>query len=165
MRCDLELGFNEVGRDDHAMKPSPKIPEAVIPGTPFRIEVLKVAFVLFFVFSLIEAIPGLQSVHTEHYQFVANHGFLSHLLSLGYAAFFAVGSYGIHRRKRVAWKVGWFYLGFLYLSAVVSAIAASWTTVPASDRWIMLPVFVVMISAVAVYWGYWWKKQEAYFKS
>lgn len=98
------------------MKPLPKIPEAVIPGTPFGIEVLKAAFVLFFVLSLIGAIPGIQSVHIEHFQFVTNHGFFNHLLSLGYAAFFAVGFYGIHRRMRVAWKVGWLYLGLLYLS-------------------------------------------------
>lgn len=147
------------------MKPSPNIPEAVIPGTPFGIEVLKAVFVLACVLSLIGFIPGLHSVRTEHFQFVSNHGLISHLLSLGYAVLFGIGFYGIHRRMLLAWKVGWFYLGFFYLSSIVPAIAASWTTVPASNRWIALSAVVVMFSAVAVYWGNWWKKQKPYFKS
>ena len=147
------------------MKPLPNIPQAVIPGTPFGIEVLKASFVLFAVLFLIGSIPALRSVHTEHFQFLANHGLFSHLLSLGYAILFGIGFYGIHRRMRLAWKVGWFYLSFFYLSSIVSVIAASKTTMSASDRWIMLFAIVVMFSAVAIYWGSWWKKQKAYFKA
>jgi hypothetical protein len=63
-------------------KPLPKIPEAVIPGTPFGIELLKAAFALFCLFSLIGSIPGLHAVRFERFQFVASHNSFSRLLSL-----------------------------------------------------------------------------------
>jgi hypothetical protein len=147
------------------MKPLPNIPEAVIPGTPFGIEVLKAMFILGFVVSLIALIPSLRSVRTEHFQFVANHSLLNHLISLGDAVLFGIGFYGIHRRMPLAWRVGWFYLGLFYVSSIVSGMAAARTTMAAPERWIMLSAVVVGISAVAVYWGIWWNKQKAYFRA
>jgi hypothetical protein len=146
------------------MKPLPKIPEAVIPGTPFGIEVLKAAFVLFFLMSLVGAIPGLHSVHSEQFRFVASRNTFDRLVSLTYAALFAVGFYGIHRRVRMAWKVGWFYLGFFYLSSILSFIS-SLDKIPAPDRRMVSAVVVVGSSAVALYWGRWWNRQKGYFIS
>jgi len=138
----------------------PRIPEAIIPGTPFGIEVLKSTFALFCLLSLVGSIPGLHSVRTEHSQFVANHNSFGRLLSLVNSILFAVGFYGIHRRLRLAWKVGWFYLGFFYLSSIVSAISA---IPPTSNRWTASPLVAIAFTAVAVYWGNWWNKQKAFF--
>src|SRR5580692_3684221 len=99
-------------------KPLPKIPEAIVPGTPFGIEVLKASFALFCLLSLIGSIPGIHSIHTKHFQLSVGQSSFDRLLSLGYAVLFGVGLYGIHRRTRLAWKVGWFYLGFFYLSSI-----------------------------------------------
>jgi len=141
------------------MKRLPNIAEAVIPGTPFGIEILKAVFVLGCVLSLIGSIPGL------HFQFVANHDLFSRLLSLGYAVLFGIGSYGIHRRMHLAWKVGWFYLGLFYVLSIHSAMTAPNASKPAQNQLITLAVLVVMFSAVAAYWGNWWRKQKSYFKS
>jgi hypothetical protein len=154
-----------VERPQYAMKPLPNIPEAVIPGTPFGIEVLKAMFVFACVVSLIASIPGLRSVRTEHIEFVGNHGLLSHLISLGDAVLFGIGFYGVHRRMRLAWRVGWFYLGLFYVLSIVSGMTASRTTMAAPERWIMFAAVVIGFSAVAVYWGIWWNKQKAYFRA
>jgi hypothetical protein len=147
------------------MRALPKIPEAAIPGAPFGIEVLKVAFVFFFLMSLVGAIPGLHSVHSEHFNFVPTQTTFERLISLTYAVLFAVGFYGIHRRVRVAWKVGWFYLGLFYLDSIISAVSSLDHKMPASERWVVSAIFVVLSSAVAVYWGWWWNKQKRYFTS
>lgn len=138
------------------MTPLPTIPEAVIPGTPFGIEVLKAVLAMGCVLSLIGSIPGLL------FHFVANHSSFRLLISLGYAVLFGIGFYGIHRRMGLAWTVGWFYLGIAYVSSIVSVITTSETT---PDRWIMLCIVVVGFSAVGVYWGVWWEKQKLYFKT
>jgi hypothetical protein len=94
----------------------------VIPGTPFGIAVLKVAFLLFFLVSLMGLIPGLRSMHLGYFALVVNNNRVSWFWSLGYALLFGVGFYGVHRKMRIAWKVGWFYLAFFYLGSIVSAM-------------------------------------------
>lgn len=159
------VGFWTYSRRYAVRQPLPKVPEAIVPGTPFGIEVLKAAFGLFCLVSPLGSIPGLHSVRTEHFQIVLNHGFLSHLPSLGYAAFFAVALYGIHRRMRLAWKAGWICLGLSFIYTPVWAATATKTIPPADHRGIASSSVVVGSLAVTVYWGYWWNKQKGYFRS
>jgi hypothetical protein len=146
-------------------QPLPKIPEAVVPGTPLGIEVLKAWLALSCLFSLIGSIPGLHPASTEHFQFVASQGFLSHLLSLGYAVFSGLGLYGIHRRMRVAWRAGWICLGLYFLYTPVWALTATNTIPPSSGRWVAFSGVVLGSLALTVYWGYWWNIQKRYFRS
>jgi hypothetical protein len=137
-------------------------PEAVLPGPPFGIEVLKGVFLLSFALSLIGLVPGLHSMRSKHFVLVVSHNRLAWLWSLGYAALFGVGFCGVHRRMRGAWNVGWFYLAFFYLETIVQAMTST-VKLPTPDRWIASSFVFVGFSAVAVYWGSWWNKQKRYF--
>jgi len=143
-------------------RPLPRPPEAVIPGTPFGIEMLKVFFLFGSVWSLMGLIPGFSSVLSAHSAVVVHHSHLVWLRSVGYAALFGVGFYGVHRRMRGAWRVGWFYLAFFYLVTIVPTVI-SIVKLPTPDRWTESGVVVVGFSAVAVYWGNWWNGQKRYF--
>jgi hypothetical protein len=134
----------------------------VVPGTPFGIEVLKVAFMFLFLVSLMGVIPGLRSMHSGYFALVVNNNRVSRLWSLGYALLFGVGFYGVHRKMRIAWKVGWFYLALFYLESIVSAMAST-IKLSTSDRWIASAFVVVSFSAVAAYWARWWHRQKGYF--
>lgn len=140
----------------------PRPPEAVIPGTPFGLDVLKVVFLLFSLVLVIGLVPGLSSAVRNHLAIAVKHSLLSKLLSLGYAVLFGVGFYGLHRRMRIAWKVGWFYLAFFYLVSIIPAMAST-VRLPMPDRWIASGAVVVGFSAVAVYWGRWWNRQKGFF--
>ena len=123
---------------------------------------LKVAFLIFFVISVMGLIPGLRSMHAGYFAAVVNNNRVSWFWSLGYTLLFGVGFYGVHRKMRIAWKVGWFYLAFFYLGSIVSAMAST-IKLSTPDRWIASAFVVGSSSAVAVYWGWWWNRQKGYF--
>ena len=135
----------------------PKIREAVIPGTPSGIEMLKLMLAVGGALSLWNLLRGFQSIGSP-----ASHNSVDQLpLLLADTVLFTVGFYGVHRRLTVSWKVGWFYLAFFYVSFIVSFA----TKLPKSNPLTVLCIGIVMSGAVAVYWGAWWKKQKAYFKA
>jgi len=77
----------------------------------------------------------------------------------------AAAIHGINKRTVTAWKLGWVYLGGVYISSVLQ-IRSLTRTVPEGDSpRIALAVAVTGASLVFLYWGFWWKKQRGYFKN
>jgi hypothetical protein len=116
--------------------------------------VLKLGCVCFCLFSLLLLMPGFHSVRP--------HSHLRDIVSLLNAIIVAVGFYGIHRRARLTWQLGWFVGGILLSEWLVFCLSAT-LRLPKPNGWIVSTVIVVAGLAVALYWGYWWKRQKSYF--
>jgi hypothetical protein len=82
---------------------------------------------------------------------------------LAMALMCAVEFYGIHTKAIFAWKLGWVILTVLFLRFLADA-GSSALQVPKNDSpWVAFGAVMVGGSAVAVYWGFWWKRQKDYF--
>jgi len=114
--------------------------------------VLKVICVSFCLFSVLLLTPAFRSAGPNSH--------LRDLISILNAAIFAVGFYGIQRKARLTWQLGWFAGGFLLIEWLVVCLASS---LRVSHGWIGPAVLVLAGFGVGLYWGYWWKRQKSYF--
>jgi hypothetical protein len=151
-----------------ALGPLSELVEPIIGN----MRILKVICVLFCLFSLISAITGIQSVnasvsvgesaHTSSAKMVVaqNNSFIAYsfLAALLYAAAF----YGIQKRKPLTWKLGWVVIIASFLRFITSVLLHS-LKLPQPDCWIVSTAGVLIGSAVAIFWGVWWKRQKSYF--
>ncbi len=129
---------------------------------PFGLWVLKLICACFFLLSLLSFVPGIHSARSHYFLFTANHRLLQHFVFVLNAIIYALGFYGIHWRKRLTWKLGWFALCIFFSEFLVLALASS-LKLPQPDSWIASTAIVVVGFAVAAYWGYWWKSLKSYF--
>jgi hypothetical protein len=108
---------------------------------------------------LVRIISEINSVHSGG----SKPGLGVAILSLCLLVFWASAAYGIHAKAPVAWKLGWvaIVMGTLLL------FAGAWKTIskmPGNDYPGVAAAAVFLGgTAVAVYWGFWWKKQKSYF--
>lgn len=73
--------------------------------------------------------------------------------------------YTVHRRLKIAWKLGWVNLVACFSWNVVYGLELVLRTQrSAPDRSINLAVFTIASCAIAVYWGRWWYRQKRYFQ-
>jgi hypothetical protein len=128
----------------------------------FGLRVLKVAFLLCSFVSFMALLPGMHSISSPRYgiTFIVRHERFGWLLSLVYGVVFAAGFYGLHRRLRLAWKLGWVFLGFFYLETLTFSLIST-LKLPSPDRWIASASAVIGDSIIAVYFGFWWKNWPA----
>ena len=78
------------------------------------------------------------------------------------AAVFGGALYGVHKRVPLMWKLG--FIGIVIGAASFLMHALSLTrSLPPSSSQIESSFLVVATIAVALYWGFWWKRQKAYF--
>ncbi len=129
-----------------------------------RMRAAKIVCALACVFSLvglIATIRGIRSPQTG--ALFTGHGILAAIGLLVIALMWAVEFYGIHTKAVFAWKLGWGILAaeFLRFLAVGGSFALQ---VPeADDPWVAFGAVMVCGLVVAVYWGFWWKRQKDYF--
>jgi hypothetical protein len=116
--------------------------------------VLKLVCASFCLLSLLSLTPGFRSARP--------HSHLRDFVSLLNAIIFAVGFYGIHRRARLTWQLGWFVGGFLLSEWLVLCLEPI-VSHPKPNGWVASAVMVAGGFAVALYWGYWWKSQKSFF--
>lgn len=116
--------------------------------------VLRLACVCFCLLFLLSLTPAFRPARS--------HGHLRDLVCLLNAVLFALGFYGIQQRARLTWPLGWFVGGILF-SEWLGFCLASTLRMPKPERWIAAASFAVPAFAVALYWGYWWKRHKSYF--
>jgi NAD/NADP transhydrogenase beta subunit len=111
--------------------------------------------------SFIAIIRGIRSPLTG--SLFTGHGILAAIGLLVMALVCAVEVYGIHTKARFAWRLGWGILTVEFLRFLVVG-GSSALQVPNTD-YPLVAFGAVMVggSAVAVYWGFWWKRQKDYF--
>lgn len=127
---------------------------------PFGIRVLKWLCLFITVWALVDLVSSIHPLYLSRYSFPGTRAqrAITIVIGLSYAPLF----YGVHRRLAVAWKFGWVILVASF-SWFLAQTLASLRQAPQSGGWIASVVMTIMISAVAVYWGRWWKRQKNYF--
>jgi hypothetical protein len=155
-------------------RPLPRIPEAIIPGTPYGLEVLKIICVLFCLVLVASAFTGIHAFHwstgiapgspsATNMAVARDNSFAGALWSAIRALFYAGVAYGIHKRALVAWKLGWIVIAGQLLYLPVWALSVT-SKIPRSESpKVAVAAIVVGGTAIALYWGLWWNRQKAYF--
>jgi hypothetical protein len=91
------------------------------------------------------------------------HGIIGTIISLGLAFFWACAFYGVRNKAPMAWKLGWGAIVVGLLEFLYKALSST-TRIPETDHpWVASAAVIVGGSAVAFYWGLWWKRQKPYF--
>jgi hypothetical protein len=81
-------------------------------------------------------------------------------LALLYAAIFAVAFYSVYRRFPLAWKLGWVFL----IAGAADFIIQAWLgLIDQPYGWVGGIAATLGGIGVAIYWGFWWRKQKPYF--
>ena len=87
------------------------------------------------------------------------------LVSAALGLFWAGAFYGIHKRLRVAWILGWCVIAALFLLFLVRVLPST-ARLPEKDNPVVASAAAVIgDSIVALYWGIWWKRQRRYFNA
>jgi hypothetical protein len=125
---------------------------------------LKIVYLCFGLWFLTSAILGIRAIYSVHSQPVApNQAAFRTVSSLFVSAFCVAAVYGIHKRSLVAWKLGWIVIAAGLTEFLVSALSAI-SKIPRNDHPVVAAAAVVVGgTAVALYWGFWWKRQKSYF--
>ena len=83
--------------------------------------------------------------------------------SFAVAVLWSGALYGIQKKARIVWKMGWGVIIGSYLIFVARASASLLAVQQLPDRWIQLLFVLVASSAITAYWCYLWSKQKRYF--
>lgn len=126
---------------------------------------LKIVLAIFCVWSVAWFIAGLQAIYSPPTgAFPPTDRNLRLALSLMDALIYGVALYGIHKRTLITWKLGWVFLTAALVEFLFSALSST-LKLSEPDTWIASAAIAIVSSAVAVYWGFWWKRQRNYFTS
>lgn len=129
-----------------------------------RMRAAKIVCALACVFSLvgfIATIRGIRSPQTG--ALFTGHGILAAIGLLVIALMWAVEFYGIHTKAVFAWKLGWGILAAEFLRFLAIGGSFALQVPEADDPWVAFGAVMVCGLVVAVYWGFWWKRQKDYF--
>jgi len=91
------------------------------------------------------------------------HGILAAIWLLVVALMYAVEFYGIHTKAPFAWKLGWVILAATFVGFLLGAGSAALEVPEADDPRVAFASVLAIGAVVSVYWGFWWKRQRAYF--
>lgn len=113
------------------------------------------------VFALASSISGIQSIHTGQSGTVITywHAY-GRLLALAYAAVFGLAFYGIYRRYRIVWKIGFIVC---WLGAAIFVFRAWQLLLSQPYGWIAAAAVTVVAPFAALYWANWWRRQKGWF--
>jgi uncharacterized membrane protein len=115
---------------------------------------------MFFVFYLLDLIPGIYSSAPIRSGVTIDR--VSWLASLLNVFLFALAFVGLLRRSVIAWKLGWVFLGVFFCEMLIFCMAST-LKLRATERWVASIAVVIGCTAVAICWGLWWKRQKVYF--
>lgn len=122
---------------------------------------------IFCIFACVSCAAGFVTIIRAHSSAAESistgRGILAAIWLLAIALVYAVEFYGIHTKAPFAWKLGWGILAATFVEFFVGAGSAT-LEVPKTDYpWVAFASLTVVGSLVAFYWGFWWKRQKAYF--
>ena len=124
----------------------------------------KIACAVACVFCLVGFIGIIRGIGSpQAVSLFTGHGILAAIGLLVIAVMCAVEFYGIHTKAPFAWKLGWGILAAMFLHFLVVGGASALQVPEADDPWVAFGAVMVGGSVVAVYWGFWWKRQKHYF--
>ena len=112
-------------------------------------------------FALASAFSGIQSIYTDRTGTVITywHGY-GRLLALAYAAVLALAFYGIYRRYRIVWKIGF----VVWYVIAIDMIFQAWRLLsPQPYGWGGATAVTVVAPFFALYWANWWRRQKDWF--
>lgn len=124
----------------------------------------KIACALACVFSLVgfvATILGIRSPQTG--LLFIGHGIFAAIGLLVIALMWAVEFYGIHTKAVFAWKLGWGILAAEFLRFLLVGWSSALQVPEIDHPWVAFGAVMVCGSVVAVYWGFWWRRQKDYF--
>ena len=98
-----------------------------------------------------------------HGSTITKHGILVVIWLLIIALVYAFELYGIHTKAGFAWKLGWGILAATFLQFLVLAGSAALKAPETDYPWVAFGAVTVGGSLVALYWGFWWRRQKSYF--
>lgn len=81
------------------------------------------------------------------------------------ALIFGVEFYGIHKKARFAWYLGWAILAATFGGFLVFGGSAALKVPEIDHPWAAFAAVMVVGFSVLAYWGFWWKHQNGYFTS
>ena len=121
-------------------------------------------FCIFACLSCVARFVAIMRAHSSAAESMSTeHGILAAIWLLVIALVYAAEFYGIHTKAIFAWKLGWGILAATFLELFVLAGSAA-LQVPETDYpWVAFAGVIVGGSLVALYWGFWWKRQKGYF--
>ena len=93
------------------------------------------------------------------------HGLRGTILSVIYAIFWGAAIYGIQKRGRTAWKLGWAAIASLFLLVLILGLQSTLRLPKSSAPGVASAAVIVADSALAIFWGFWWNQQKSYFVS
>jgi len=124
---------------------------------------LKIVCILFCLWSVVSIFTGsIFTFSSPSGQIEMRHYGSGTFYSVANALMFALAYYGIHRRAPIVWKLGWGFLAILYLEFLIQALSSS---VKQPQGWIASIAIAIGSLLVALYWGFWWKRQRSFFGS
>jgi hypothetical protein len=127
--------------------------------------VLKLICILLCVRSLFSAFTGSHSVlGSQNDTLFTKHDGVFRCYAFVKALIFAVTFYGIQKKLSVGWKLGWLIFAIIFIDFLAQALSSS-LNLPQSDFWLALTAQGIGGSGVALFWGFWWRRQKPYFVS
>jgi hypothetical protein len=124
----------------------------------------KIVCALACVFSLVGFIATTRGIRSPQAgSFFAGQGIFAAIGLLVIASMCAVEFYGIHTRALFAWKLGWGILAAVFLQFLVIGGSSALQVPEADHPLVAFGAVMICGSAVALYWGFWWKRQKDHF--
>jgi hypothetical protein len=132
-----------------------------IDQPPLGLRVLMWVSLLVGVWALLDLVSAVHPLYLSQYAFPETRAqrAISIVVGLSFGPLF----FGIRRRSAVAWKFGWVVLIATFSWFLVESVQSILEQTQ-SGGLVTSAVMTIMISAVAIYWGRWWKRQKNYFQ-
>lgn len=78
----------------------------------------------------------------------------------------AIAAFGIHKRLRWTWGLGWLMLVLGIGSAIYRGATEMLRVKPVTpDRWLGMVVWMIGSAVVGIYFGAWWARQREFFSA
>jgi hypothetical protein len=122
---------------------------------------------IFCILACVSCVAGFVTIIRAHLSAAGSmstgHGILAAIWLLIVALMYAVEFYGIHTKAPFAWKLGWVILAATFVGFLLGAGSAALEVPETDDPRVAFASVLVIGAVVSVYWGFWWKRQRAYF--
>jgi hypothetical protein len=91
------------------------------------------------------------------------HGVGEEVLVILNGFFLLLMAYGVWKRLRVAWKMGFALFAFSAVNFVLTMWGDSKTIAQRDSPFVFVLFGIIGAAAVGSYWSYWWYKKQSYF--
>jgi hypothetical protein len=122
--------------------------------------VLAVCGAISLVYLTLSSIPTTDTFRSQYVVFDISHGVGSQIAWLVNVLLFFGGSYGLHRKAPIVWKLGPWIFSLIFFDWVVESLVAVHGLPKA---WIASFGIAIAGFAGIAFWFLWWRRQKGYF--